>query len=213
MDLSANTREILGKKVKVLRRQGITPVHLYGNNIEPLPLQCETAELKQVLARTGGTGLINLKVGKARKTRNVMAREIQREPRTDELLHVDFYQVRMEEKIRVEIPIVTIGEAPALKAKENFLAHELTNLTVECLPDEIPNRVEIDLSSLTEVEQTIYVKDIELPKEIAVLTNPEQMVVKISAGFVEKEVEEEALEGLETPEDSVATGEESSSED
>ncbi|MFC1954434.1 50S ribosomal protein L25 [Chloroflexota bacterium] len=203
MDLSANTREVLGKKVKVLRRQGITPVHLFGNNIEPLPLQCDTVELKQVLARTGGTGLINLKLGKARKTRNVMAREIQREPTTDELLHVDFYQVRMEEKIRVEVPIITTGEAPALKVKENFLAHELNSLTVECLPDEIPNRVEIDLSILTEPEQSIHVKDISLAEGITVLTNPEQMVVKITAGFVEKAVEEEVTEtteGLEAPE-------------
>jgi len=204
MDLSANTREILGKKVKVLRRQGITPIHLFGNNVEPLPLQCDTVELKQVLARTGSTGLINLKVGKAGKTRNVMAREVQREPTTDELLHVDFYQVRMEEKIRVEVPIITTGEAPALKVKENFLAHELNSLTVECLPDEIPSRVEINLSILTEPEQSIHVKDISLAEEITVLTNPEQMVVKISTGFVEKEVEEEAVEeaeGLEAPDE------------
>ncbi|MFC2014697.1 50S ribosomal protein L25 [Chloroflexota bacterium] len=213
MDLSANTREILGKKVKVLRRQGITPVHLFGNNIEPLPLQCDTAELKQVLARSGGTGLISLKLGKTRKTRNVMAREIQREPTTDELLHVDFYQVRMEEKIRVEVPIITVGEAPALKVKENFLAHELNNLTVECLPDEIPNRVEIDLSSLTEAEQAIHVSDISLADGITVLTNPEQMVVKISAGFAEKEAGEEGVETPEGMEASEGEAEASSSSD
>ncbi|MBA7696300.1 50S ribosomal protein L25 [subsurface metagenome] len=212
MELSANTREILGKKVRFLRRQGITPAHLFGHNVKPVPLQCDTAELKHVLARTGTTGLISLKLDKAkrprnvmtgliglkldkaRKPRNVVVREVQREPLTGELLHVDFYQVRMEEKIRVEVPIVPIGEAPALRLKENFLAHELNSLTIECLPDEIPNRVELDLSSLAEAEQAIHVEDISLADGITVLNNPEQLVMKISAGFVEKAIEEEEAE-------------------
>ena len=187
MELSADIREILGKKVKFLRRQGITPVHLFGRNIEPVPLQCDTAQLQHVLALTGMTGLISLKIDKAKEPRNVMVREVQKEPRTGKLLHVDFYQVRMEEKIRVEVPIATVGEAPALKLKENFLAHELNSLTIECLPDRIPSRVEVDLSDLTEAEQSIHVSDIRLGDGITVLDNPEQLVVKISAGFIEKE--------------------------
>ncbi len=210
MELSANTREILGKKVKVLRRQGITPVHLYGHSVTPVPLQCDTAELKRILARTGTTGLIDLKLDTAKRPRNVMIREVQIEPRSGELLHVDFYQVRMEEKIRVEVPIIMVGEAPALKLKENFLTHELTSLTVECLPDEIPSRVELDLSSLEEAEQTIHVKDLSLAEGITVLTNPEQMIAKISAGFVEKAVGEE---GVAAPERLAAPGEESTSTD
>jgi large subunit ribosomal protein L25 len=194
MELSANTREILGKKVRFLRRQGITPVHLFGRNIEPLPLQCDTAELKNILAQAGMTQIVSLKIDKKKTPTNVMVREVQTEPRTDELLHVDFYQIRMEEKIRVEVPIVTVGEAPALRYKENFLAHELNNLTIECLPDEIPSRVEIDLSDLTESEQAIHVGDISLGDGITIIDNPEQLVVKISAGFVEKEVEEEEVE-------------------
>jgi len=208
MELLANKREILGKKVRFLRRQGITPVHLFGHNVEPVPLQCDTARLQHVLAQAGKTGLVSLKLDKLKKTRNVMVREVQREPRTGQLLHVDFYQVRMEEKIRVEVPIVLVGEAPALRLKENFLAHELTSLTIECLPDEIPSRVELDLSSLTEVEQAIHVKDIRLDDGITVFDNPDQLVVKISASFIEKveeeveaEVEAEAPEGAVPPEE------------
>ncbi|MDP6632527.1 MAG: 50S ribosomal protein L25 [Dehalococcoidales bacterium] len=210
MELSANTRDILGKKVKTLRRQGITPVHLYGHNVKPVPLQCDTAKLQRILILTGTTGLIDLKLDKTKKPRNVMIREVQREPRSGELLHVDFYQVRMEEKIRVEVPIVTIGEAPALKIKENFLTHELNTLSVECLPNAIPNRVEIDLSSLTEAEQGMHVADISLDEEITVLTHPEQLVVKISAGFAEKTPEEEARTEI-TPE-ATTTAEDSLSE-
>lgn len=190
MELSANKREILGKKVRFLRRQGVTPVHLFGHNIEPVPLQCDTAQLKHVLARAGRTGIVSLKLEKAKRLRNVMVREVQREPRTGELLHVDFYQVRMDEKIRVEVPIVLVGEAPALKFKENFLTHELNSLTIECLPDEIPSRVELDLSVLTDEGQAIHVKDITLDDGIDVFNNPEQLVVKISTGFIEKEEEE-----------------------
>ena len=193
-ELLATTRETLGKKVRFLRRQGITPVHLFGHNVESVALQCDTAQLKRVLAQTGRTRLISLKVDEAKKPRNVVIREVQREPRTSELLHVDFYQVSMAEKIRVEVPIVSIGEAPALKLKENFLLQELNSLSVECLPGEIPNRVDIDLTSLTEVGQAIHVKDIMLDKGGTILNNPEQLGVKISARHIEKLVEEEKEE-------------------
>lgn len=215
MELAADTRKIFGKKVRFLRRQGITPTHLYGHNVEPLPLQCDTVQLRKVLARTGTTGLIELKVDKARKTRAVMTREIQKDALTGELIHVDFYQVRMEEKIRVEVPIVPIGEAPALKIKENFLAHELDTLSIECLPNEIPAQIELDISILEEAEQSIHVSDIVLGDNITVLTNPEQLVMKISTGFVEKEAvgeEPEAVpaEGEAAPEEK--PGEKASSE-
>ncbi len=193
-ELLATTREILGKKVRFLRRQGITPVHLFGHNVESVALQCDTARLKRVLTQTGRTRLISLKVDEAKKPRNVVIREVQRAPATRELLHVDFYQVSMAEKIRVEVPIVSIGEAPALKSKENFLIQELNSLSVECLPGEIPNRVDIDLTALTEVGQAIHVKDIILDKASTILINQEQLVVKIGARRIEKLVEEEKAE-------------------
>ncbi len=219
MELTADTRKIFGKKVRFLRRQGITPAHLYGHNVEPLPLQCDTVRLRQVLSRTGTTGLIELKVDKARKTRAVMTREIQKDARTGELIHVDFYQVRMEEKIRVEVPIVHIGEPPALKMKENFLSTELDTLSVECLPNEIPAQIELDLSILEETDQSIHVSDIVMDDNITVLTHPEQLIVKISTGFIEKEIEEEEeleleaelAEGEEAPEEKAQEAE--SSED
>jgi large subunit ribosomal protein L25 len=196
MELVANSREILGKKVKNLRRQGITPVHLFGHNVEPLPLQCDTVELQRTLVQTGTTGIISLKVDKSRTKRNVMVREIQREPRNGALLHVDLYQIRMDEKIKVDVPIHTIGEAPALHMKENYLSQELNNLSIECLPDEIPSIIEIDVSNLEETDQAIHVEDIHLGDNITVLNGPDQMVVKIAARFIEAEPEaEKAAEG------------------
>ena len=199
--LAAGARDILGKKVRFLRRKGITPVHVFGHSIESLALQCDTAELKHALTEAGRTKLIGLKTGKAKKPNNVVVREIQKNPLTGELLHVDFYQVKMEEKIRVEIPIVMMGEAPALKLKENILIHELNILHVECLPDDIPSSIQIDITSLAETDDMIRVKDIVLDKKITVLDEPEQVIMKIAAqrtGEIEEEVAEEVAEAPET---------------
>jgi large subunit ribosomal protein L25 len=199
IELEVATREVLGKKVRFLRRQGTTPVHLFGHGIESEALQCDTAQLQRVLAQAGRTKLVDLKLDKAKKPRKIVIREIQRDPQTGDLLHVDFYQVRMAEKIKVEVPIVLVGEAPALKLKENMLVQDLTSLTIESLPDEIPASVELDLSLLTEVEQLIRVKEIILSEGVTVLTDPEHTVVKISSRPVEKieeVVEEEVVEGV-----------------
>ena len=146
IELQAATRDVLGKKVRALRRQGITPTHLFGHGIESMSLQCDTAQLGRVLAQAGKTRIIDLKLEGAKKPRRVLVRKVQTNPGTGELLHVDFYEVRMSETIRAEVPIVVVGESPALKFKENMLAHELNSLTVECLPDDIPNSMEINTS-------------------------------------------------------------------
>jgi large subunit ribosomal protein L25 len=192
MELVANKREITGKKVKVLRRQGITPINLFGHNIEPQALQCDTSELRKALAYTGTTGLLDLKISKEKQPRNVMFREVQKNALTGEVLHADVYQVNMNEKVRVIVPVVVVGDSPALKLKENYLAHEMNNLTIECLPGKIPQRIEVDITPLTEVGQAIHVKDINLGEGISLLNNPEQAVAKISLRFVEKVVTPEA---------------------
>ena len=197
VDLKVASREILGKKVKHLRRQGITPVHVFGHGIESLALQCDTRELERVLSQAGQTRLINLKLGKEKKPRIVVVREFDRDWRKGGLVHVDFYQVKMEEKIRLEVPVVLLGEAPALKSKTNMLDHELGTFTVECLPAQIPDSIEVDISTLTELDQAIRVKDITLDKDITVLNNPDLVVAKISFRPVEKVEEKPAEEVLE----------------
>jgi large subunit ribosomal protein L25 len=205
IELTCKSREVLGKKVRFLRREGITPVHLFGHSIDSQALQCGTSELKQTLYQAGMTRLVSLKVDRARAPRNVMVREAQREPRSGDLLHVDFYQVSMEEKIRVDVPIVVTGESPALRSKDALLSQELSTLTVECLPDEIPNEVPIDISTLEEVDDAIHVSDVKLDGEINILNNPEQLVLKISAQRVG--VEEVVPEEEEIPEEERAEAE------
>ena len=199
IELEVTNREILGKKVGSLRRQGITPVSLFGHNVKPMALQCDTVQLQRVLAQAGRARLVGLRIDKARKLRNVLVREVQRNAGTGQLLHVAFYQVRKAEKVSAEVPIALVGEAPALKFKENLLMQELNSLTIECLPDDIPPGVEVDISSLSEAEQAIRVKDIKLDEGLTVLNDPEQMVVKISALAVERAEEAVAEEEAAAP--------------
>ncbi|MFC1943503.1 50S ribosomal protein L25 [Chloroflexota bacterium] len=196
IELKTTNREILGKKVRFLRRQGITPMHLFGHGIESVALQCDTANLRRVLAEAGKTGLITLKLENEKGPRHVMVREVQIEPLSGGLLHVDFYQVRMAEAVKVEVPVVLLGEAPVLKSREHMLVQELSTLTVECLPSKMPTSVELDISSLAEPEQVIRVKDIELDKEVTVLRDPELVVVRISLRPVER-VEEKGVAAVE----------------
>ena len=196
LELKVANRETLGKKVKHLRSQGITPVHLFGHGIESLALQCDTVQLELTLAKAEQTGLISLKLDSEKKPRTVMVRAFDRDWRKGKLLHVDFYQVKLREKLKLEVPVVLVGEAPALKSKDNMLEHELDNLTIECLPAKIPTNIEVDISSFTEPGQAIRVKDITLGKDIAILNDPELVVVKISYRPVEK-LEEEEVEVVE----------------
>jgi len=205
LTLQAIKRDILGKKVRFLRRQGITPTHLFGHGLDSLSLQCDTAELQRIIARAGTTRLISLKVDADKQSKSVFIREIQRDEISGQLLHVDFYQVRMMEKIKADIPIILVGEAPAMHLKGRIVTHTLTSLSIECLPDKLPPQIEVDLSSLEEVEQAIYVRNITLSPDITVFTDPDQMVVKVieapmpEVEEVVAEVEEEVEEEVEAP--------------
>jgi large subunit ribosomal protein L25 len=200
IELQVSTRKLLGKKSRFLRRQGITPVHLFGYDTEPMALQCETVRLKQVLKTAGKTKLVGLTVDKHKKPRNVVVREVQKNAISGELVHVDFFQVSMEEKIKVDVPLVLVGEAPALKVKSNMMAQDLSAVEIECLPDRIPETIQVDISVLVEDDQSIQVKDLVLGEGVVALTNPAQVVVRIAPlqiEKVEKKVVAEVAEGAE----------------
>jgi len=126
LSIKANKREILGKKVRFLRREGVTPVHIFGHNVESLALQCDTDTLQRIIRQAGITRLVALKVEGDKNPRSVFIREIQKNELTGQLLHVDFYQIRKTEKIKADIPIVFIGEAPAMQLKGRLLAQALS---------------------------------------------------------------------------------------
>jgi len=186
-ELVAHKRETLGKKVRFLRRKGITPVNLYGHGIESSALQIETPALKKTLARAGMTSLVNLKIGSAKRSHMAIVRGVQRDPVKGELLHVDFYQVKMDVKLKIDVPLVLIGKAPAVKDLGGILVQEMSFLDVECLPANMPHSIEADVSGLISLDQAIHVKDLKVGEGVTVLTDPEKTVAKIARARIEVE--------------------------
>ena len=187
LTLQATKREVLGKKTRFLRRQGITPTHLFGHDLKSLALQCDTAKLQRIITQAGTTRLIALEIDGDKQPRSIFIREIQRDTIKGQLLHVDFYQVRKKEKIKADVPIILFGEAPAMQIRGRMLTHALTSISVECLPDKLPPQIDVDLSRLEEVEQAIYVSDIALSPDVTLLTDPTQLIVKVSEVVIEEE--------------------------
>ena len=192
--IKADKRKITGKKSRFLRREGVTPAHVFGHGIESLALQCSTAEVQRVLAQAGTTSLIDVDITSEKKPRKVFIREVQRDALTGQLLHVDFYQVKLTEKMTAEIPIVLVGEAPAAKSKDNIIEQIMTQVQVSSLPEKIPHRIEVDVTSLKEAGDAIHIKDLSLDKDITINADPGQLLVKVSKIkiAVEKEVVAEA---------------------
>lgn len=186
--LKATKREVLRKKTRFLRRQGITPIHLFGRSMESLALQCDSAQLSHIIARAGLTRPITLTVDKDKEPKMVFIREIQKDTFSKHLLHVDLYQIRKGETIKVEVPLVFVGEAPAMKGKGRIILRGLDTMSIECLPEKLPPQIEVDLSPLQELDQALYVKNIVLDPDIKVFADPDQLVVKVSEIIVREEV-------------------------
>jgi large subunit ribosomal protein L25 len=204
LELEVSKREVTGKKVRFLRRQGIVPANIYGHGIDSIAINVDAKSLKHLLAHAGSTDLIHLKIGDSKNPLRVLVREVQKNPLNDDLFHVDFYQVRMDEKIKADVPIVFIGEAPVLKkVKNSSIFHLIDSLPIEALPDDLPHSLEVDVSGLEELDSTIHVKDIHLGDGITLLSDPEQMAVKVIEARKEIEevpVEAEVAEGVEVAE-------------
>jgi len=197
IELKAGKRQVLGKKVRFLRRQGITPANVFGRGIDSTAVQINTADLKHTIGRAGKTSLISLKVEGEKTPRMVILRDIHCYPLDGELLHADLYQVSMAEKIRLEIPLSFVGEAPAVKDLDGILLHELSSVEVECLPGDMPHRIEVDISALKEIDQAIHVSDLKIPRGVSLLTDPEKAVVLVTGRRIEAEEEKVAVEEAE----------------
>ncbi len=205
IELKAESRTVFGKKTRALRRSGIVPGTLYGPRTEALSLQMGAKELNAVLDKAGTSRLISLHIDGAGKPRKILAREVQRDVITQSVLHVDLYEVVMTEKITVEIPITLIGEAPAVTGKKGLLVHGLDSLQVHCFPDQLTEAIEVDLSVLSETDQAILVKDLEVEQDIEVLTSPDEVVVQVLP-FREEVLEPIEAEEVEAAEVEVISG-------
>jgi large subunit ribosomal protein L25 len=182
--LNAKPRNVIGKAVKALRRQGWIPAVLYGRHISPLPIQVEGRELQRVLSQArGGARLITLQVDG--ETHLALIREVQREPIRREILHVDFQAIEMTEKIRVEVPVIFKGASPAVERGEGVLVHGLTHVEIECLPKDLIEAITVDLSVLDRVDAAIYVRDLQAPPGVTIVSDPDELIALVTAPAAE----------------------------
>jgi large subunit ribosomal protein L25 len=208
IELSVKPRRVLGKKVAALRRQGVTPANVYGRNLESKAVEVETVVLTHLLRSAGRNVIIDLRIEGEDSPRPVMLRAVQREPATSRLLHVDFYQVLLTQKMRAEVPLILVGEAPAVAEFDGVLLQSVDSITVEALPSDIPAHVEVDVSTLARFDDAVHVRELPIdPTKVHVMTDAELVVAKVAAPRLAAAEEEEAVaaeaaaEGVEAAEE------------
>jgi large subunit ribosomal protein L25 len=178
--LSIEPRDRLRKQNRGLRAGGKVPAVIYGHRVDPVSVSLPRREFQRAFHRVGKTQLLDLQIGGEDKSRKVLVREVQYNPRDGEMLHVDFYQVNLKEKIQAEVPIVVVGEAPAVQRREGELQHSLHTLKVSCLPADIPEHIEVDVSGMEALDDAIRLGQLTVPDGVEVLGDPEEVVVKVA---------------------------------
>jgi large subunit ribosomal protein L25 len=214
--IKAEKREILGRKVNKLRKEGKIPANLYGKKIKSESIQVKQDEFKKIWEEVGETTL--LKVDVEGKIHPVLIHNVQIHPLTREFLHIDFHEVSLTEKTTAKIPVELEGESPAVKQSLGVLLQTLSELEVEALPADLPEKLTIDISGLAEVDNQVVVGDIKIDSDkIKILVDPAEVVAKI-VGLQKEEVvvpppsEEAPAEGESSPVREAPTGEENGTE-
>ena len=197
-ELTVEPRQVTGKKVAQLRRAGILPANVYGRGIPSVSLQITTNQLHDTIKAMTANEVLDLKIAGERAARPVVIHHVQRHPLTSGILHAEFYQVSLTHTMRADVPLVVVGTSDAVTTFNGVLMTALESLQVEALPLDLPSRIEVDITSLVELEQSLHVRDLPIPANVTVLTDPDVMVVKISSPRVAEEGEE-AAEGEEAP--------------
>lgn len=194
--LTARPRTVRGKQVRSLRRAGVLPAILYGRGIEPTPIELDGHQAAKVLTGISGTTLLDLELnGEVHK---VLVREMQRDFIRHGLRHVDFLKVAMDVAIRARVPVELVGEAPAVRSLGGVLVTGVSEIEVEGLPAELPERLTVDLEKLEAIGDTISVADLFLGKGVEVLTEPTEVVARVIYAAAE-EVEEPKPEEAAAP--------------
>jgi len=203
LSLKAKIRKITKKASKKLAKIGKIPAVLYGHNVKNQILEVAKNKFKEVFKKAGTSTLINLKIEGEKEPKKVLIHQVQFHPLTDEPIHVDFYQIKMTEKIKTEVPIVTKGTAPAVAELGGNLIVTKPTIEIECLPQDLIHEIKVDVSSLKTFDDKICVADLPIPKNIEVLDNPDETVVVVTPPRTEeelKELEETPTETAEEPE-------------
>jgi large subunit ribosomal protein L25 len=186
--LTAQTRDVLGRKVKSLRTKGLMPATIYGKNVKSQSVSLKMDEFLKVFREAGESGLVELSLTGG--TKPVLIHNVQKDPVTGFSLHAELRQVDLKEKVTATVPLVFMGVSPVVEQKQGVLITVLDEVDVEALPADLPEKIEIDVSGLAEIDQEITVGDVTVPKGAQIQTDRELTVVKVGP-LVSKEVEAE----------------------
>ncbi len=184
MELAVQFRNKIGKAVKALRKEGLVPAELYGRGVENQHISVPVKDLKKAI-KIAGTNTIVTVVLDSQKYPTLL-NDIQYDPLTDEILNADFYQVRLDEKIRVRVPVEFFGSSPAVKDLGGILVKTMQEIEVEVLPTNLPHSLNADLNSLKEIGQSLHVKDIQVPADVKVLVGPETVIATVTVKITEE---------------------------
>ena len=185
MELVAEKREVFGRAVRQLRIQGLIPAELYGHGLPNLHLSIPAKEFLKVLKEAGENTVVTVVVGSEKLP--ALIYDVARHPVSDEIVSVDLYQVRMDEKIKAAVPLEFTGEAPVVKEALGVLVKSMHEVEVEALPADLPREITVDLGGLTELGQSIYVKDLSVPAGVKIVVDLETVVVSVTEKTSEEE--------------------------
>jgi len=176
--LTAKNRQILGKKVKNLRKKGILPGTLYGPKIEkPISIEVDSKEFEGVYQEAGESSLVSLELQKEKFL--VLVHEIERESIFGKIIHVDFYQPRLDEETEVTIPLIFEGEEVTIKRTGGTLVKNIHEVEVRALPKNLPHEIKVNIEKLKTFEDAILIKDLIVPKGVKILKDPEEIVALV----------------------------------
>lgn len=217
VELKAQRRTVLGRQVKQLRREGWVPGVMYGHDFDSVSLQFEEHSLGRLLSHVSGSQLVSIKVAGQKDPEMALVRDIQRDVIKGTILHVDLYRVQMTERLTAEIPLMIVGESPVIRQHEGILLQGISAIEVECLPGDLVDEIAVDLSDLEEIGEGVYVRDLAIPSGIEVLTDTDEMIVRIvpleEEEVIEEMLEEELVPGVEEIEVITEAGEEEEEEE
>lgn len=207
--LSAASRTVLGKKVKRLRREGLLPANVYGRGVASTAIQLDSRDFRRAIRQAGIRSMFELAIDGEQDSRHVLVRGLDREGGTGDPIHVDFYQVDLNHPIQTTTNIRLVGTAPAVTDLGGTLLQNLETVAIRCLPLDIPEAIEIDVSSLVSFELSLNVGDLNVPEGVEVLAASDIGVATVDAPRLTIEgEEEEGEEDLEGEEGEIAEGEE-----
>lgn len=190
-ELAVSPREVTGKATKRLRHAGIIPANIFGRGDPPQAVQLEALAFEGLRRGHHAAGVIALRLPDSKKTQTALIRHVQRDPRSGNVIHIDFFRVSMRDRIAAKVALHFIGTAPGVKVEGGTLLHLADVLEVECAAGDIVEAIEVDVSSLEHIDDILHAKDVPLPPNYTLVTEAEEAVVKVAPPRVEK-VEEAA---------------------